>query len=161
MKRIIILFTSISIALSAMAENNILIVYFSNTDTTRRSAEKLSKDLNAAIWEIEAAEPYTAADLNWRNNQSRSNLEMADSTARPMIKQCTDITPYKDIYLGFPIWWGICPRIIQSWVDNNIYQLEGKRIFPFCTSGGSGVEPAVRFLKEQYPSLNWQAGKRM
>lgn len=135
-----------------------LVAYFSATGTTRAAAQKLAKQHNAVLWEIEAAEPYTAADLDWRNEQSRSSLEMKDPDERPTIKQCTDIRPYSTIYIGFPIWWGICPRIINSWIDNNLEQLQGKTLIPFATSGSSGVEEAVEYLRKTYPTLNWQDG---
>ena len=101
----------------------------------------------------------TAADLDWRNAQSRSSLEMNDPEARPAIKQCTDITPYDTIFVGFPIWWGICPRIINSWLDNNLPQLESKILIPFATSGSSGIEDAEAYLRKTYPSLKWQKGE--
>lgn len=135
-----------------------LVIYFSATGTTRAAAEGLAKQHNAFLWEIEPAEHYTAADLDWRNEQSRSSLEMKDPDERPMIKQCMDISPYKTIYIGFPIWWGICPRIINSWLDNNLPQLEGKTLIPFATSGSSGIEEAEQYLRKTYPSLNWQKG---
>ena len=78
-----------------------------------------------------------------------------------MIKQCTDITPYDTIYVGFPIWWGICPRIINSWIDNNLEQLQGKTLVPFATSGSSGIEDAVTYLRKTYPTLTWQKGLLM
>ena len=135
-----------------------LVAYFSATGTTRAAAQRLARKHNAALWEIEAQQPYTAADLDWRNKQSRSSLEMNDPEERPTIKQCTDITPYSTIYLGFPIWWGICPRIINSWIDNNLEQLEGKTLIPFATSGGSGIAQAEQYLKTTYPTLNWKKG---
>ena len=113
---------------------------------------------NAVLWEIEPAEPYTAADLDWRNPQSRSSLEMNDPEERPTIKQCTDVTPYDTVYVGFPIWWGICPRIINSWLDNNLPQLQGKILIPFATSGSSGIEETEEYLRRTYPSLSWQKG---
>ncbi|MCR5050249.1 MAG: NAD(P)H-dependent oxidoreductase [Paludibacteraceae bacterium] len=136
-----------------------LVVYFSATGTTRSAAERLAKQQGATLWEIEAAEPYSAADLDWRNEQSRSSLEMKDPEARPTIKQCTDVRAYETIYVGFPIWWGICPRIINSWIDNNLPQLEGKKLIPFATSGSSGIEDAEKYLRKTYPSLNWQKGQ--
>jgi len=135
-----------------------LVAYFSATGTTKAAAEQLAKQHDARLWEIEPAEKYTAADLDWRNPQSRSSLEMNDPEERPMIKRCTDVTPYDTIYLGFPIWWEICPRIINSWLDNMEILLEDKPIIPFATSGSSGIENAEKYLKKTYPSLNWQKG---
>ena len=139
-------------------EAKTLVAYFSATGTTKAAATRLAKQHNARLWEIEPAQPYTAADLDWRNDKSRSSLEMNDPEERPMIKQCTDVTPYDTIYVGFPIWWGICPRIINSWLDNNLPQLEGKILVPFATSGSSGIGEAEAYLKKTYPTLKWQKG---
>ena len=162
----ITLFAAIMAAMPIIAQQDnmdkkTLVAYFSATGTTRKAAQKLAKQHNAKLWEIEAAEPYTAADLDWRNRQSRSSLEMQDEEARPTIKQCTNILPYDTIYVGYPIWWGICPRIINSWIDNNLEQLQGKTLIPFATSGGSGVEQSVEYLNKTYPTLKWQKGLLM
>jgi menaquinone-dependent protoporphyrinogen IX oxidase len=140
---------------------NTLVAFFSATGTTKAAAQRLAAQHHARLWEIVPAEPYTAADLDWRNSQSRSSLEMNDPDERPMIKRCTDVTPYDTIYIGFPIWWGICPRIINSWIDNNLFQLENKTLIPFATSGSSGIEEAEAYLKRTYPTLNWQKGMLM
>ena len=141
--------------------NTTLVAFFSATGTTKAAAQRLAAQHNARLWEIEPAEPYTAADLDWRNSRSRSSIEMNDPDERPLIKRCTDITPYDTIYIGFPIWWGICPRIINSWIDNNLFQLENKTLIPFATSGSSGIEGAEAYLKQTYPTLNWQKGMLM
>ena len=141
------------------AESKTMVVYFSATGTTKAAAQKIAKEQNAVLWEIEPAEKYTAADLDWRNKQSRSSIEMADPSARPAIKQCTNIQPYDIIYVGYPIWWGICPRIIDSWLENNLPQLEGKTLIPFATSGSSGIEQSVDYLRKTYPELKWEEGR--
>ena len=138
-----------------------LVAFFSATGTTKTAAEKLAKQHDAVLWEIEPAEKYTAADLDWRNPNSRSSIEMNDPEERPMIKQCTNVMPYDTVYVGFPIWWGICPRIINSWLDNNEPQLQGKPLIPFATSGSSGIEDAEAYLKKTYPSLDWKKGLLM
>lgn len=135
-----------------------LVAFFSATGTTKLAAKTLAAQNDAVLWEIEPAERYTSADLDWRNPQSRSSVEMNDPEERPTIKQCTNVTPYDTIYLGFPIWWGICPRIINSWLDNNEPQLQGKVMIPFATSGSSGIEEAEDYLRKTYPSLTWQKG---
>jgi len=137
-------------------EKKSIVVYFSATGNTAQKAARIAKEKDAALWEIVPAEPYTAADLDWRNKESRSSKEMADPDERPMIKMCTNIMPYDTVYLGFPIWWGICPRIIDSWLENNDIMLEGKPIYVFCTSGGSGIEGAMTYLRKQYPSLTFE-----
>ena len=158
MKRTVLFLAAILIAAASM-EAKSLVAYFSATGTTKAAAQKIAKAQNATLWEIQPAEPYTAADLDWRNKQSRSSVEMNDPEARPAIKRCTDVTPYDTIYVGYPIWWGLCPRIINSWVDNNLFQLEGKTLIPFATSGGSGIESSVEYLRTTYPTLTWQNGK--
>lgn len=148
----------IPIALLAMQANaKTLVAYFSATGITKAAAQDVARVGGFDLWEIEAYEPYTAADLDWRNQQSRSSIEMNDPEERPTIRICTDLRPYDTIYLGFPIWWGICPRIIQSWVENNL--LDGKTLIPFATSGSSTIDKAVQFLRETYPKYRWQDGK--
>lgn len=158
MKKIIILLAAVMMAAMTM-EAKTLVAYFSATGTTKAAAEKIAKEQKATLWEIEPAEKYTAADLDWRNKQSRSSIEMADPESRPAIKQCTDIQPYDVIYVGYPIWWGICPRIINTWIDNNLAQLEGKTLIPFATSGSSTIEQSVEYLRKTYPTLTWKDGK--
>lgn len=135
---------------------SVLVAFFSATGTTEKVANDLVSVTGATLWQIEPMQAYTAEDLDWRNKQSRSSIEMGDPDERPAIKMCTDIRPYDTIYLGFPIWWGICPRIIQSWIENN--DLTGKRIVPFATSGSSSIDGAVDFLRKTYPQYNWADG---
>ena len=163
MKRILMAICAVLCMLPFNAQTNTktLVAYFSATGRTKAAAERLKQQHDAVLWEIEAAEPYTAADLDWRNPKSRSSQEMNDPEERPMIKQCTNIMPYDTIYVGFPIWWGICPRIINSWIDNNLEQLQTKTLIPFATSGSSGVEEAVAYLRKTYPTLTWQNGLLM
>ena len=132
-----LLLTTLTLCAQNTQNMQTLVAYFSATGTTRAAAQKLAKQHNAVLWEIEAAEPYTAADLDWRNEQSRSSLEMKDPDERPTIKQCTDIRPYSTIYIGFPIWYAQAPRVIHTFCKN--YNWEGKKIYAFATSGGSGI----------------------
>ena len=156
MKRILLALVCAAMMMPMHAKS--LVAYFSATGTTKAAAEKLAQQHDARLWEIEPAEKYTAADLDWRDPQSRSSIEMNDPEERPTIKRCMLITPYDTIYIGFPIWWGICPRIINSWLDNNVFQLEGKTLIPFATSGSSGIEDAEAYLKKTYPTLTWKKG---
>ena len=147
-------------------EAKTLVAYFSATGNTKIAAEKIAEELirqgqDVVLWEIEPAEPYTTTDLDWRNDKSRSSVEMADPESRPTIKQCTNIQPYDTIYVGYPIWWGVCPRIINSWIDNNLEQLQSKTLIPFATSGSSTIEQSVEYLRTTYPSLTWQNGRLM
>ncbi|MCQ2285925.1 MAG: flavodoxin [Bacteroidales bacterium] len=144
-----------TIALQANAQT--LVAFFSATGTTKQVAQDLARVGEFDLWEIVAYQPYTEADLDWRNKQSRSSIEMADTNERPTILMCTDIRSYDTIYLGFPIWWDICPRIIQSWIDNN--DLTGKTLIPFATSGGGSIQHAVEFLRKTYPQYTWLDGQ--
>ena len=97
-----------------------LVTYFSATGTTEKAAKELSKILGADLYEIEPLVPYTNEDLNWRNSQSRSSLEMKDYNIRPAIKtklKNIDIEKYEKIYLGFPIWWYVAPTIINTFLE--------------------------------------------
>ena len=121
--------------------NNIgkaIVVYFSATGTTKGVAERLAGAIGADIFEIVPAQPYTDADLNWRDKKSRSSVEMADRKSRPAIaKAAPNLTDYKTVFVGFPIWYYGAPNIIQTFVK--AYDWTGKRIALFATSGGSDI----------------------
>lgn len=135
-----------------------LIAYFSASGVTRRAARQLADVIGADIYEIRPEEPYSAADLDWTDKKSRSSAEMADASMRPAIAgNLPDISEYGTIYIGFPIWWGIAPRIISTFIEG--CGLEGKKIVIFATSGGSSLPPAVKDLKMTYPSLDITGGK--
>lgn len=152
MKKLITLLLLVAASMTMNAKT--LVAYFSATGVTKAAAEQIAAEQNADLWEIVPNEPYTAADLDWRNDQSRSSIEMKDPAERPMIKMCTDISSYDTIYLGFPIWWNTCPRIINSWIDNN--DLTGKRVILFYTSGSSTIDGALNDLRTIYPQYNWE-----
>ena len=121
-----------------MPANDILVAYFSATGTTKRVAEKIAELTGADIYEIVPANPYSEADLNWNDRNSRTTKEMDDPDVRPEIGSGDiDLTSYKTIYLGYPIWWGDAPRIMATFVEK--YNFDGKKVIPFCTSGGSGI----------------------
>ena len=142
--------------------NKTLVAYFSASGTTKGIAQQLAKVAGADLHEIKPAKAYTRADLDWHDKQSRSSVEMADKSSRPAITdKLANMADYQTIYVGFPIWWGICPRIINSWIDNNLPQLEGKTMIPFATSGSSGIEDAEAYLKKTYPTLQWKKGRLM
>lgn len=115
-----------------------LVVYFSASGVTAKVAETLSETIGADIYAIEPEVPYTKADLNWMDKQSRSSLEMKDLSSRPAIKgRCDNINEYDTIFVGFPIWWYIAPTIINTFLES--YDMSGKTIVPFATSGGSSI----------------------
>jgi flavodoxin len=123
-----------------------LVVYFSATGNTKSLAEKIAAATEADLVEIVPAEPYTSEDLNYNNNNCRANLEMNDSAARPAISNTIEnIDSYDTIMLGYPIWWGTMPKIINTFLES--YDLSGKTIMPFCTSGGSGISSSVSAIR--------------
>lgn len=116
----------------------ILVAYFSASGTTARVAQKLSEAIHGDLHEIIPAQPYSQADLNWNNPQSRSSQEMKDKTYRPAIKNVVkNMDDYDAIFIGFPIWWYVAPTIINTFLEQ--YHLSGKTVIPFATSGGSGM----------------------
>ena len=118
-----------------------LVAYFSATGTTKRAAEALAAAIDADLFEIQPVEPYTAADLDWRDSSSRSTLEMKDEAARPAIAATVDnMDDYDVVFVGFPIWWYVEPRIIDTFLE--AHDFSNKTIMPFATSGGSGLGKA-------------------
>jgi flavodoxin len=115
-----------------------LVAYFSASGVTAKVAENLAEAIGADIFGIEPETPYTQADLNWQDKKSRSTIEMQDPGSRPAIKVRRDnMADYDVIYVGFPIWWYVAPTIINTFLES--YDLAGKTIVPFATSGGSGM----------------------
>ncbi len=136
-----------------------VIVYFSATGTTKTVAETMSSALSADLYEIVPAQPYSSDDLNYNNDSCRANLEMNDKNARPEISNDLSAVENADtIYIGYPIWWGTAPKIIHTFLES--YDLSGKAIYLFCTSGGSGVEQSVKNLQNEYSELNIISGHR-
>ena len=137
-----------------------LVTYFSASGETKRVAEKIASITNGDLFEIEPKEKYTNADLDWTNKQSRSSVEMKNKSFRPEIKENSlDISSYDTILIGFPIWWGVCPTVVNTFIESKDFT--GKTLIPFCTSGGSGMSYAENDLKETYPNYNWKEGKRL
>ena len=134
-----------------------IVTYFSASGETRRAAEALAKVAGADLYEIKPAQPYTNADLDWRDKNSRTTVEMKDQASRPALAEKTDLSAYDVVYIGFPIWWGVAPHIVNTFIEST--DLTGKQLVTFATSGGSGLDPAVKVLKQKYPELNIKAGK--
>ncbi len=115
-----------------------LVAYFSASGVTAKVAETLSEAIGADLYEIEPEVPYTKADLDWTDKQSRSTIEMNDPASRPAIAGKRDnMDDYDTVFVGFPIWWYVAPHIINTFLES--YDLTGKTIIPFATSGGSGM----------------------
>lgn len=143
---------------TTMKTSKSLVAYFSATGTTSAVAQQIAELTGADLFEIAPAHPYTSSDLNWRNEQSRSSVEMADPKARPAMAQPSpDMSRYDTLYLGFPIWWDLPPRIIQTFIEQTA--LKGKTIIPFATSGSSTISHSVHFLVKTYPSLQIHEGR--
>ncbi|MCQ2481266.1 MAG: flavodoxin [Clostridia bacterium] len=135
------------------------VVYFSVTGNTEKVAKTIAKEAGADLYEIKPLIPYTDADIAYGNNNCRANQEQNDSSARPEIQNDLSIvTDYDVIYLGYPIWWGTNPRIIQTFLEK--YDLQNAKIYLFCTSGSSGIETSVNSLQSQFSGLNIIDGKR-
>lgn len=141
-------------------DKDTLVVYFSATGTTKGVAEKIAAVTDADMYEIVPAEPYSSADLDWNDDNSRTTTEMNDKDARPEIGSGdVSLEGYSRVYIGYPIWWGDAPRIMSTFVEK--YDFEGKTVIPFCTSGGSGIGKSGDNLKEQAGSGNWLAGDKL
>lgn len=135
-----------------------LVAYFSATGTTEAVAKDLAKVAGATLYEIKPEVKYTAADLDWRDKQSRSTIEMQDKSSRPaIVKDLKDADSYETIYIGFPVWWYTAPTIINTFIET--YGFEGKTVIFFATSGGSDVTGADKQFHAQYPDINWKPGK--
>ena len=129
-----------------MTDKKVLVAYFSATGTTKRVAENLAKATGADLYEIKPAVPYTNADLDWTNKNSRSSVEMEDHNSRPEIKKDDfSIKEYDTVFLGFPIWWYIAPTIVNTFLEK--HDFSNKKIILFATSGGSGFGKTVQNLK--------------
>ena len=127
-----------------------LIAYFSASGTTAAVAKNLAKAAKADLYEIRPETPYTSADLNWQNKNSRSSLEMRDKSSRPALADAdARIEEYGTVFIGFPIWWYVAPTIINSFLEQ--YDFTGKKIVLFATSGGSGFGKAVAGLQPSAP----------
>lgn len=137
----------------------IAVIYFSASGTTKGVAETISKETGADLIEIVPKEKYTSADLNWNDSKSRTSVECNDSKSRPEIANTINVENYNVIYLGYPIWWGDVPHIILTFMDT--YQLDGKTVIPFCTSGGTGISGSMSTLKGYNKNVNWIDGKKL
>ena len=145
---------------SELAGNTALVVYFSATGTTKGVAEQIASVTGADTYEILAAQTYTADDLNWHDQNSRTTLEQNDKSVRPAIgSETISLDGYSTIYIGYPIWWGEEPRIMDTFVES--YDFSGKTVIPFCTSGGSGIGASGANLAANAGSGNWLEGARL
>lgn len=141
--------------------SKILVTYFSASGETARLAGTLAREAGADLYEIRPAQPYTAADLDWQNDQSRSSVEMRDAQSRPALAGgAPDLARYDTVFVGFPIWWYQAPRIIETFLEAGDFA--GKTVIPFATSGGSGMGRTQEILQKACsPQTRWLPGKRL
>ena len=138
----------------------ILVAYFSAGGATASAARAVAFAAGGELYEIKPAVPYTAADLDWNDSRSRSSMEMNDEACRPAIAgELPDLGQYDAVFLGFPIWWYVEPRIVDTFLDG--CDIAGKALIPFATSGGSGIANVEKHLRQLYPAANWLPGKRL
>ena len=136
----------------------VLVAVFSASGVTRKVGEEIARIAGADFYEIVPKQIYNPADLDWMNKKSRSSVEMNDPSARPEIAgSAINMASYDTVIVGFPIWWGIAPRIIETFLES--YDFSGKKIIPFCTSGGSGVGRSDTALhKNVSGNVKWEKG---
>ena len=136
-----------------------LVVYFSATGNTKGVAEKIASMTGADLYEIKAAQEYTEADLDWNDSDSRTTHEQNDPSVRPEIgSDPVSLDGYTTIYIGYPIWWGEEPRIMDTFVES--YDFDGITMIPFCTSSSSGIGSSGQNLADNAGSGNWLEGAR-
>ena len=136
----------------------VLTAVFSASGVTRRVGREIARISGSDFFEIEPEKAYTAADLDWTNERSRSSVEMKDPSSRPAIRnRVEDMASYDTVMIGFPIWWGIAPRVIETFLES--YDFTGKTIIPFVTSGGSGVGRSDTALHRNVKGdVKWEKG---
>ena len=170
MKQIIFIFMSLlCFSCSSKAQNQtantdvqsdkkILVAYFSCTGTTEKVADAIAKTVGSKLYRITPAAAYTSADLNWNNKSSRSSVEMTTENSRPELGgETLNLKDYDVIFLGYPIWWNLCPRPVNTFLEK--YDFSGKKIVLFATSGGSGFGNTVKELKPSAPGAEIVEGK--
>ena len=135
-----------------------MVVYFSQTGSTKGVAEKIADIAEAELQRIEPEIPYTEEDLNYNDSSSRATREQNDLSQRPRIKNEITLAGCRTLYLGYPIWWGQAPRIMDTFVEGPDFT--GITVIPFCTSGSSGIEKSAKRLEELAGSGTWMAGNR-
>ena len=141
--------------------SRVLVAYFSVSGVTARVARELAAVEGGDLFEIRPESPYTAADLDWTDKKSRSTLEMSDPDCRPAIVGCVeDMARYDAVFVGFPIWWGREPSVVDTFLA--AYDFSGKRVVPFCTSGGSDIgKTAERIQSIVGDRASVDAGRRL
>lgn len=140
---------------------DVLVVYYSATGNTEQVANEIAAALNADVFELEPVEPYSDADLNWTDDNSRVVQEYENEDQRAVELVSTSVENWDDydtVFIGYPIWWGITAWPVNSFVQNNDFT--GKTVIPFCTSSSSGLGESGQLLAEMAGSGDWQEGER-
>lgn len=137
--------------------SKVLVSYFSASGVTAKVAKNIAEAAGADLFEIKPEVPYTTADLNWMDKNSRSTIEMKDKSSRPAIaEKLSNMADYDTVYVGFPIWWYVAPTIINTFLES--YDMAGKKIILFATSGGSGFGKTVENLEGSCPGAELKEG---
>ena len=143
---------------SMQSNHKVLVAYFSATGVTARAAQNVAEATGGEVYAITPAKPYTDADLDWNDKQSRSSVEMNDPKARPALGgERLDVSEYDIVFIGYPIWWNQAPRLINTFIES--HNLKGKTVIPFATSGGSTIAGSAATLKRSYSALEWKEGR--
>lgn len=139
--------------------SKVLVAYFSTSGVTAKLAERLASAIGADLHEIKPEKPYTSADLDWRDSNSRSSVEMKDKLFRPTIANSVEnMDQYDTVFVAFPIWWYVAPTIINTFLE--AYNLDGKKIIPLATSGSSGMGNTNKELAPSCNGATLEEGKR-
>lgn len=140
-------------------KSKVLVAYFSVTGNTKAVAEHIAYVTGGDVWHIEPVLPYSSRDLDYRTAESRSSREQHDATARPqMFRDTPKLDRYEIVFVGYPIWWGIAPRIIESFLEGGDFK--GKTVIPFCTSASSPLGKSGELLHKCAPDADWRPGRR-
>ncbi len=140
--------------------SKVLISYFSASGVTKEAASRINRVIQGDLFSIEPVDEYSEADLDWRDNKSRSSVEMQDKNSRPPVKNVAiDTNLYDSIIIGYPIWWDLAPRVINTFIEANDFT--NKKVYIYATSGGSSVDNSFDSLKNEYPSINFVTAIRI
>lgn len=141
-----------------MESKKVLVAYFSATGTTKAVAERIAAITGGETYEIVPTKAYTSDDLNWRDSTSRSSLEMKNPDSRTAIQPVKiDFSKYDYVFIGYPIWWDLAPRAINTFIES--CNFTNQTLIPFATSGSSTIDNSEEQLKVLYPNLTWGNGK--
>lgn len=160
MKQLFTLLAAALLLTACSAKPKVAVVYFSATGNTRAAASQLAGVMQADVIEIVPEALYTPEDLDWRNRQSRNVYEEEHPDFRPALAEgLPSVSQYDVVFVGYPIWAGVAPRVVLSYLDSQ--QLKGKTLVPFATSGGSAIDRSQEELRKTYPDAVWKPGMRL